>query len=927
MRVNSDPARGAFRQVRGAAVVSGAPAPNPQVDIVIPVYRGLEETQRCIDSVLQADRGVTAEVVVIDDASPDPSLVAWLRTREREITVLHNERNLGFVATVNRGMALHPDRDVVLLNSDTEVANNWLHRLRHAAYSGPRIGSVTPFSNNATICSYPQLCHDNPLPRDINTAQLDLLFRRVNAGVTVDIPTAVGFCMYIRRDCLDSCGLFDAALFGRGYGEENEFCMRSANKGWRHLLCADTFVYHKGAVSFAESQNVHRQAGHRALTELFPAYDRLIQEHIAADPAAHLRFAVDVARVRGRGRPVIVMVNHRRGGGTERHMRDLAAELHAVADVYVLRPVEDGGKASLGPLSDTAPAHLVFDPVGDFPLLLATLRVLNVARLHFHHTIGVHPQLLRLPQLLQVPYDVTTHDYYLACPQVTLVDARGRYCGAPDEAGCDRCLAARPAPGGVRIARWREIGAAMLNGAERVFVPSEDTRQRMSRYFPQARLYHVAHEQCAYPATAPPASLPAEGSLKIAVVGALSSFKGADTLEACAVDACRQKLPLSFHLLGFAYRPLTSHPASNLQIHGAYKEAELRGLLQRLQPDLVWFPGSCPETYSYVLSNCLAAGLPILATAIGAFPERLAGRSWTWLIEPDCATDALLPRLMDIRRQFIDGCVPVPPAGEMPVSEFRYARDYLAGTNVVTTPPPDWSQMITHWSKLGGSRYGVETGEGGYAFPNRTPTTHRQDAASPSIHTTHRRGPSPSPPPSPPREPTFAELYDLVHHVARMRARFSVDVYNWLEPDFAIFIPFVAPAADAEAFRSPAGARLMQLSPASEFLRAGHDRILATALARIPPGDLRPGSYLCAISVCFDSRLVGKLAKAAAAKRKAHAPSTLSAADRTLLRNHAVLRQFAHNRESLFAISFRVHITLSSTGVTDLRSATTPLVT
>ena len=229
---------GPIRPIRGATVVSGPTAQSLQIDIVIPVYRGLEETRRCIESVLRADSGVAAEVVVIDDGSPDPLLVAWLRTREPDITLLRNERNLGFVATVNRGMSLHPDRDVVLLNSDTEVANDWLSRLQRAAYSGPRVGTVTPFSNNATICSYPQLCHDNPLPRDMNTAQLDLMFRRVNAGVTVDVPTAIGFCMYIRRDCLDSCGLFDASVFGRGYGEENEFCMRSARKGWRHLLAA-----------------------------------------------------------------------------------------------------------------------------------------------------------------------------------------------------------------------------------------------------------------------------------------------------------------------------------------------------------------------------------------------------------------------------------------------------------------------------------------------------------------------------------------------------------------------------------------------------------------------------------------------------------------------------------------------------------------
>ena len=56
--------------------------------------------------------------------------------------------------------------------------------------------------------------------------------------------------MYIRRAALADVGLFDADAFGRGYGEENDFCLRASARGWRHLLACDTFVYHEGTVSF-----------------------------------------------------------------------------------------------------------------------------------------------------------------------------------------------------------------------------------------------------------------------------------------------------------------------------------------------------------------------------------------------------------------------------------------------------------------------------------------------------------------------------------------------------------------------------------------------------------------------------------------------------------------------------------------------------
>ena len=127
------------------------------IDVIIPIYKGLQQTRRCVDSVLQNRQSAPFEVVAVDDASPDPEITGYLDelAAERRITLVRNESNLGFVQSVNRGMSLHPDRDVVLLNSDTEVANDWLDRLLRAAYAYPDVGTVTPFSNNATICSYP----------------------------------------------------------------------------------------------------------------------------------------------------------------------------------------------------------------------------------------------------------------------------------------------------------------------------------------------------------------------------------------------------------------------------------------------------------------------------------------------------------------------------------------------------------------------------------------------------------------------------------------------------------------------------------------------------------------------------------------------------------------------------------------------------
>lgn len=268
------------------------------IDIIVPVYRGYSETRRCIESVLASSSAVAATLIVIDDCSPDPKISNYLAdlANTNHIELLSNATNCGFVASVNRGMALHLARDVILLNSDTEVANNWIDRLRWAAYAAPNIATVTPISNNATICSYPFEGWTGGVPGSMGLAGLDLLFSKTNPDGIVDIPTAIGFCMYIRRACLDQIGLFDEALFGRGYGEENDFSMRAGNAGWRNVAATNVFVFHQGSVSFGEDRHALMASGSAALLARHPEYLDQVRSFILADPLAAFRLRIDAAR-------------------------------------------------------------------------------------------------------------------------------------------------------------------------------------------------------------------------------------------------------------------------------------------------------------------------------------------------------------------------------------------------------------------------------------------------------------------------------------------------------------------------------------------------------------------------------------------------------------------------------------------------------
>lgn len=477
-----------------APTTTALPRPSAPVDVIVPVYRGLEDTQRCILSALASPCQTTWHLVVINDCSPEPEVSQWLRelaAQEPRITLLENEENLGFVATVNRGMRLHPDRDVLLLNSDTEVANDWLDRIQRAAYSRPQVASVTPFSNNATICSYPRFCQVNDLPAGHTTASLDQLFAAHLAGHAVEVPTGVGFCMYIRRACLQAIGDFDEAHFGKGYGEENDFCIRAHNAGWTNLHALDTFVRHVGGISFGDSKSERELNAMRTLAQLHPRYDSDVHRFIGRDPAQWARRVIDVARITCSNKPVILNVTHNREGGTLRHLQEMGQHLATHATFLRLSPAPGGVELRLEGEFDNLLLH--FNLPQDKAKLVHTLQDLQVAHIHFHHLLGHGPFVSQLPTLLGVAHDFTLHDYYSYCPQISLTDETHRYCGEQGIEQCRQCVRRNPAPGGLDIGTWRALHLPLLEQARTVISPSADAGQRLLKHVPLASLQVVPH--------------------------------------------------------------------------------------------------------------------------------------------------------------------------------------------------------------------------------------------------------------------------------------------------------------------------------------------------------------------------------------------------------------------------------------------------
>ena len=239
------------------------------------------------------------------------------------------------------------------------------------------------------------------------------------------------------------------------------------------------------------------------------------------------------------------MVTHGWGGGVRRHVDELARLLADRCEVLRLVPAGAGHVALRGEHGDF---ELYFALPAETAALCALLRSLSIVRVHFHHLHG-HPRAtLGLPEVLGVPYDWTLHDYTVICPQRVLMTPEGGYCGEPDAAGCNACLAGRPAPWAADIDSWRAAFGASLAGAARRIAPTRDVAARVSRHFPALGFDIWPHPE-------PDLAL-VPRSARVALLGHLAPEKGLAVAIGCAQDAAARGLPLAFRVIGSTGAPL-----------------------------------------------------------------------------------------------------------------------------------------------------------------------------------------------------------------------------------------------------------------------------------------------------------------------------------------------------------------------------------
>ncbi|MBP9837708.1 MAG: glycosyltransferase [Proteobacteria bacterium] len=641
---------------------------NSPVSIIMPIYRDTAMTKACIESILNSKNQTKFKLILLNDCSPEPEMKGMLSLYETndKVEVFHNVSNLGFVGTVNKGMSLYPESDVLLLNSDTLVANNWLDKICAQAYSSDRIATVTPYSNNATICNFPNLRGFAEFPQGENVFSYDSAFAFANLGKNIEIPTAVGFCMFIKRKALEEIGLFDVETFGKGYGEENDFCLKALAKDWKHILAADTFVYHAGEVSFAANSSVGKKNATKVLLERYPYYNNLVAQHIEKNEISHLTLAAISALYSQNNKPTELLISHALGGGVETHLRNILEEEKEEKNFIILRPPlmnkkEHDFKLEFPHLNIAI--QFVVDSINAVDFAAHYLATFSLSNIQIHHTLQVQFPILEFIRKLNKPFDFTVHDYLTICPQITLTNLKGEYCEEPNEEGCNNCIRScnNEIVKGMTIREWRDSQGAYLENANTLFCPSQDVIKRMKRYHPTLNYQLAPHDkfynfsqysstrECQNGVVYPEISESSE--MKILIMGALWPHKGSNFV----LDVARNIEPgFNLNLMGYFRADQNEVAKKYINITGPYQKNQIEVIVNQINPHLIWLPSRCPETYSFTLSEAIKLNLPILAPNIGAYQERLENRPYSWIYDWKIEPAQFLKLLQKIRSELAD---------------------------------------------------------------------------------------------------------------------------------------------------------------------------------------------------------------------------------------------------------------------------------
>jgi GT2 family glycosyltransferase len=372
------------------------PLPTRKTDIIICIHNALDDVRRCLESVVAHTRPPFRLILVDDGSGPETRDFVLSASERLNAFLLRNETAQGYTLAANQGLRASDAAYAVLLNSDTVVTDGWLERLVAAVESDACAGIAGPMSNCASWQSIPEIVSlqsdwsENPLPEGIDANAMARMLATDVAPIRPELPFLNGFCLLIRRELINAIGIFDEETFRRGYGEENDYSLRTRKAGWKLILADDAYVFHAQSRSYSsEKRQELSRLAHEALLKKHGSTDvergvaslhhgRVLEGLRARARERFHRFRlVEKGRERFAGKRVLFVLPVReRGGGANVVLSEAKAMRRMGVDVQILN------------LPEAAASFKSAYPESDIPLLTASPKDLTSAARGFDAVIA-----------------------------------------------------------------------------------------------------------------------------------------------------------------------------------------------------------------------------------------------------------------------------------------------------------------------------------------------------------------------------------------------------------------------------------------------------------------------------------------------------------------------------------------------------------
>ena len=604
------------------------------IDIIIPVYNGYEYLEALFDSI---EKYTTSpyRLIVVNDSSPDervkPLLLKRLEKYPTSIFIDHVE-NKGFVKSVNEAYS-HTSNHFLILNTDTEVPEFWMERLMYPIIHMEKVASTTPFTNSGQIASFPNFIADNEIFEGMNVNVLDSVFRNIDPeNFYEEVPTGVGFCMGINYDLIQEIGFFVEEEFGKGYGEENDWCQRAIQNGYKNLMVPNLFVYHKhgGSFSAEEKESLMKENAIKLLNK-HPNYDKDVEAYVRKDPHRILRQIITIVAASHQG-GIHLVLDQALGGGANHYTKDLVSQY-----------LEDEKKVIQVSYDFYAKAYKLYFDYKEyhFSFSIATLEILEVLfkeiqfqEIFVNNLVSFQEtyQTLSFIEKLVLDNDarliIPIHDYYPICPNYTLLNDEGEFCGIPSLERCQQCMKNNDLEwktffnDPVDMKEWREKWALLLTLSNKILCFSNSSKELLLRAYDdldEKKIEIIPHQVDPLPIVSVEKKLDKK-DIVIGVLGAINHAKGAGVLKALVSTIEQRNLNIKVVLIGEISENIRS---DHFHVTGRYQREELAELVVKHEIDIFLLPSICPETFSYTTQEIIMMEMPLMVFNIGAPAERV----------------------------------------------------------------------------------------------------------------------------------------------------------------------------------------------------------------------------------------------------------------------------------------------------------------